>query len=88
MTVDIDFKCKKATVTGSNWDVVNVEIDSVDVSEVLDAIGEKKVFASISVDDYVDWAEAAGHTDDILDRLSPDEVIEWLRRNGHLETES
>lgn len=88
MTIDIEFKCKKATVTADRWDVVNVEIVSVDVFELLDAIGEKKVFASIALDDYVDWVEAAGREGKILDRLSPDEVIEWLRKNGHLETES
>lgn len=88
MTIDIEFKCKKATVSGENWDAVSVEIESVEVSEVLDAIGEKKVFANIAVDDYIDWAEAAGHLEDILDRLDTDEVIAWLRSNGHLETES
>ncbi|EOZ1401491.1 hypothetical protein U9661_000976 [Enterobacter hormaechei] len=88
MTIDIEFKCKSATVSGSKWDVVNVEIDSVDVHELLEAIGDKRVFESIDLDDYIDSAESAGHTDDILDRLDTDEVIEWLRRKGHLETES
>ena len=88
MTIDIEFKCKSATVSGSKWDVVNVEIDSVDVHELLEAIGDKRVFESIDLDDYIDSAESAGHTDDILDRLAADEVIEWLRRKGHLEAES
>ncbi|MEG6088954.1 hypothetical protein UXO86_20900 [Enterobacter hormaechei] len=88
MTIDIEFKCKSATVSGSKWNVVNVEIDSVDVHELLEAIGDKRVFESIDLDDYIDSAESAGHTDDILDRLDADEVIEWLRRKGHLETES
>ncbi|MDJ5447035.1 hypothetical protein LEK61_15200 [Salmonella enterica] len=88
MTIDIEFKCKSATVSGSKWDVVNVEIDSVDVHELLEAIGDKKVFESIDLDDYIDSAESAGHTDDILDRLDADEVIEWLRRKGYLEAES
>ncbi|RCL22228.1 hypothetical protein C6A40_19020 [Enterobacter sp. GER_MD16_1505_Eko_090] len=88
MTIDIEFKCKSATVSGSKWDVVNVEIDSVDVHELLEAIGDKRVFESIDLDDYIDSAESAGHTDDILDRLDADEVIEWLRRKGHLEAES
>ncbi|MCP1112801.1 hypothetical protein [Enterobacter sp. 166D1] len=88
MTIDIEFKCKSATVSGSKWDVVNVEIDSVDVHELLEAIGDKRVFESIDLDDYIDSAESSGHTDDILDRLDADEVIEWLRRNGHLEAES
>lgn len=88
MTIDIEFKCKSATVSGSKWDVVNVEIDSVDVHELLEAIGDKTVFESIELDDYIDSAEAAGHTDDILERLDADEVIEWLRRKGYLEDES
>ncbi|HBC0019483.1 TPA: hypothetical protein JG864_001020 [Enterobacter hormaechei subsp. steigerwaltii] len=88
MTIDIEFKCKSATVSGSKWDVVNVEIDSVDVHELLEAIGDKRVFESIDLDDYIDSAESSGHTDDILDRLDADEVIEWLRRKGHLEAES
>lgn len=88
MTIDIEFKCKSATVRGSKWDVVNVEIDSVDVHELLEAIGDKRVFESIDLDDYIDSAESSGHTDDILDRLDADEVIEWLRRKGHLEAES
>ena len=88
MTIDIEFKCKSATVSGSKWDVVNVEIDSVDIHELLEAIGDKKVFESIDLDDYIDSAESAGHTGDILERLNADEVIEWLRRNGHLETDS
>lgn len=88
MTIDIEFKCKKATVSSESWDLVNVEIDSVEVSEVLNAIGDRKVFANIAVDDYIAWAEAAGHLEDILDRLDTDEVIAWLRSNGHLETES
>ncbi|MFP2717179.1 hypothetical protein [Enterobacter ludwigii] len=88
MTIDIEFKCKSATVSGSKWNVINVEIDSVDVHELLEAIGDKRVFESIDLDDYIDSAESAGHTDDILDRLDADEVIEWLRRKGHLETES
>lgn len=88
MTIYIEFKCKSATVSGSKWDLVNVEIDSVDVHELLEAIGDKRVFESIDLDDYIDSAESAGHTDDILDRLDADEVIEWLRRKGHLETES
>ncbi|WP_320703934.1 hypothetical protein [Enterobacter asburiae] len=88
MTIDIEFKCKSATVSGSKWDVVNVEIDSVDVHELLEAIGDKRVFESIDLDDYIDSAESAGYTDDILDRLDADEVIEWLRRKGHLEAES
>lgn len=88
MTIDIEFKCKSATVSGSKWDVVNVEIDSVDVHELLEAIGDKRVFESIDLDDYIDSAESAGHTNDILDRLDADEVIEWLRRKGHLEAES
>lgn len=88
MTIDIEFKCKSATVSGSKWDVVNVEIYSVDVHELLEAIGNKRVFESIDLDDYIDSAESAGHTEDILDRLDADEVIEWLRRKGHLEAES
>lgn len=87
MTIDIEFKCKSATISGSKWDVVNVEIDSVDVHELLEAIGDKKVFESIDLDDYIDSAEAAGHTDDILERLDADDMIDWLRRKGHLEAE-
>lgn len=85
MTIDIEFKCKGATISGSKWDVINVEIDSVDLHELLEAIGDKRVFESIDLDDYIDSAESAGHTGDILDRLDADEIIEWLKRNGHLE---
>ena len=88
MTIDIEFKCKSATVSGSKWDVVNVEIDSVDVHELLEAVGDKKVFESVELDDYIDWAESAGHTIDIIERLDADEIIGWLQRNGHLEADS
>lgn len=88
MTIDIEFKCKSATVSGSKWDEVNVEIDSVDVHELLEAIGDKKVFESVELDDYIDWAESSGHTIDIIERLDADEIIGWLQRNGHLEDES
>lgn len=85
MTVDIEFECKKATVTGVKWDVVSVEVESVDVSEVLEAIGETKVFYNIALDDYIDWADGHSKLPDILERLNPEEIIGWLRENGHLE---
>lgn len=88
MTIDIEFKCKSVVIGGDRWSGVSVEIDSVDAHELLESIGDEVVFSSISLDDYIDSAEAAGHTDDILDRLDADDVIEWLRRNGHLKAES
>lgn len=68
-------------------DEVKVCINQVEINSVLDEIGQESIFEWTEISDYVDWAEAKDKVSEILDRLSPDEVISWLRGNGHLEDE-
>lgn len=69
-------------------DEVKVCINQVEINSVLDEIGQESIFEWTELSDYVDWAEAKDKVSEILDRLSPDEVISWLRDNGHLEEEA
>ncbi|EQA1641336.1 TPA: hypothetical protein U2L98_000540 [Enterobacter hormaechei] len=87
----IDFKVKATGIdvsTSGYRDHVNLEVRGVQVSDLVSEIEGKALFQEIDLDDYIDWAEAAGHIDDILDRLDADDVIAWLHSNGYLETES
>ncbi|QIP19107.1 hypothetical protein HA514_05505 [Enterobacter kobei] len=89
MTIDFEVNATGIDVSTSGYrDHVNLEVRGVELSDLISEIEGKALFQEIDLDDYIDWAEAAGHTDDILDRLDAHEVIEWLRRKGHLETES
>ncbi|HII3217386.1 TPA: hypothetical protein ACY3HR_004325 [Citrobacter freundii] len=89
MTIDFEVKATGIDVSTSGYrDHVILEVRGVELSDLVSEIEEKALFQGIDLDDYIGWAEAAGHIEDILDRLDVDEVIAWLRSNGHLETES
>ncbi|HFS8111103.1 hypothetical protein JBO41_17465 [Enterobacter asburiae] len=68
-------------------DEIWVSLSDVDVGSLLEKVGQETVFEHVELSDYVDWAEAKNKVSEILERLSPDEVISWLRDNGHLEDE-
>ncbi|EKQ1815385.1 hypothetical protein P4Y93_004891, partial [Salmonella enterica] len=51
----------------------------------LEEIESDVLFAAIDLSDYIDWADNNSKLPEILDCLSPDEIINWLRENGHLE---
>ena len=68
-------------------DEFGILLKGVEVNSVLDELGQEKVFQWIELSDYIDWAERKELVSEILDRLSPDEIINWLRDNGHLESE-
>ena len=89
MTIDFEVKATGIDVSTSGYrDHVNLEVRGVELSDLVSEIEGKALFQESDLDDYIDWAEAAGHIEDILERLDVDEVIAWLRSNGHLETES
>ncbi|ENR4995130.1 TPA: hypothetical protein ACXDFA_001019 [Enterobacter roggenkampii] len=67
---------------------ISVSLSDVDVGSLLETVGQENVFEHVELSDYVDWAEAKDKVSEILERLSPDEVISWLRDNGHLEEEA
>lgn len=71
--------------TGTYSTEVKICINQVEINSVLDEIGQESIFEWSDLSDYVDWAEAKDKVSEILDRLSLDEVISWLRDNGHLE---
>jgi hypothetical protein len=75
-------------VAGRYRDEISVSISNVDVGSLLEEVGQENVFEHVELSDYVDWAEAKDKVSEILERLSPDEVISWLRDNGHLEDEA
>ncbi|WGL85428.1 hypothetical protein QFB84_15070 [Enterobacter hormaechei] len=89
MAIDFEVKATGIDVSTSGYrDHVNLEVRGVELSDLVSEIEGKALFQEIDLNDYIDWAEAAGHIDDILDRLDADDVIAWLRSNYHLETES
>ncbi|ASE85517.1 TPA: hypothetical protein U2I11_001597 [Citrobacter koseri] len=86
MKIDLDLKAQGVDVSTSGYrDFVNAEIRGVEVDDVLEEIESDVLFAAIDLPDYIDWADNNSKLPEILDRLSPDEVISWLRDNGHLE---
>lgn len=85
MTIDLDIKAQGIDVSASGYrDHVNVEVSGVDLEEMLGGIECDALFSAIELADYIDWADGNSKLPEILDRLSPDEVITWLRDNGHL----
>ncbi|QMN62810.1 hypothetical protein HVW67_10020 [Citrobacter freundii] len=89
MAIDFEVKATGIDVSTSGYrDHVNLEVRGVELSDLVYEIEGKALYQAIDLDDYIDWAESAGHIEDILDRLDADDVIAWLRSNGHLETES
>lgn len=86
MKIDLDLKAQGVDVSTSGYrDFVNAEIRGVEVDDVLEEIESDVLFAAIDLPDYIDWADNNSKLPEILDRLSADEIISWLRDNGHLE---
>ncbi|MHB9319271.1 hypothetical protein ACP3TG_09150 [Phytobacter diazotrophicus] len=89
MKIDLDLTVQSVEISTSGYrDFVNAEIHGVEVGDVISEIETTVLFAEIDLDDYIDWADSSGKTSEILYRLAPDEVITWLRVNGHLEGEN
>lgn len=86
MKIDLDLKAQGVDVSTSGYrDFVNAEIRGVEVNDVLDEIENDVLFAAIDLEDYIDWADNNSKLREILNRLSPEEIISWLRINGYLE---
>lgn len=86
MKIDLDIKVQGVDVSTSGYrDFVNAEVRGVELEEVLEDIEGDVLFPAIELADYIDWADNNSKLPEILDRLSPDEVITWLREHGHLE---
>ena len=86
MKIDLDLKAQGVDVSTSGYrDFVNAEIRGVELEDVLEGIEDNDLFFAIDLSDYIDWADNNSKLPEILDRLSPDEVISWLHDNGHLE---
>ncbi|EDY2962022.1 hypothetical protein GS063_003029 [Salmonella enterica] len=86
MKIDLDLKAQGVDVSTSGYrDFVNAEVRGVELEDVLEDIKSDVLFSAIDLSDYIDLADNNSKLPDILDRLSPDEVISWLHENGHLE---
>ncbi|EBE8077176.1 hypothetical protein FT926_21390 [Salmonella enterica] len=86
MKIDLDLKAQGVDVSTSGYrDFVNAEVRGVELEDVLEDIKSDVLFSAIDLSDYIDWADNNSKLPEILDRLSPDEVISWLHENGHLE---
>ncbi|EAX8336824.1 hypothetical protein BRR47_15180 [Salmonella enterica] len=86
MKIDLDLKAQGVDVSTSGYrDFVNAEVRGVELEDVLEDIKSDVLFSAIALSDYIDWADNNSKLPEILDRLSPDEVISWLHENGHLE---
>ncbi|AJQ73511.1 hypothetical protein ACR9T2_002444 [Salmonella enterica subsp. enterica serovar Montevideo] len=86
MKIDLDLKDQGVDVSTSGYrDFVNAEVRGVELEDVLEDIKSDVLFSAIDLSDYIDWADNNSKLPEILDRLSPDEVISWLHENGHLE---
>ncbi|EAA8522410.1 hypothetical protein EA527_21210 [Salmonella enterica subsp. enterica serovar Give] len=86
MKIDLDLKAQGVNVSTSGYrDFVNAEVRGVELEDVLEDIKSDVLFSAIDLSDYIDWADNNSKLPEILDRLSPDEVISWLHENGHLE---
>lgn len=89
MKIDLDIKAQGVDVSTSGYrDFVNAEIRGVELEDLLEGIEDNDLFFAIDLEDYIDWADTNSKLADILDRLSADEIIDWLRDNGHLETDN
>ncbi|EBE4782492.1 TPA: hypothetical protein ACJHSG_003595 [Salmonella enterica subsp. enterica serovar Aberdeen] len=86
MKIDLDLKVQSVDVSTSGYrNFVNAEVRGVELEDVLEDIKIDVLFSAIDLSDYIDWADNNSKLPEILDRLSPDEVISWLHENGHLE---
>ncbi|EBY8459979.1 hypothetical protein D6Q36_21015 [Salmonella enterica subsp. enterica serovar Typhimurium] len=86
MKIDLDLKVQGVDVSTSGYrNFVNAEVRGVELEDVLEDIKSDVLFSAIDLSDYIDWADNNSKLPEILDRLSPDEVISWLHENGHLE---
>ncbi|ABX66399.1 hypothetical protein YJ03_03530 [Salmonella enterica subsp. enterica serovar Typhimurium] len=86
MKIDLDLKAQGVDVSTSGYrNFVNAEVRGVELEDVLEDIKSDVLFSAIDLSDYIDWADNNSKLPEILDRLSPDEVISWLHENGHLE---
>ncbi|EBT1697027.1 hypothetical protein NAK90_003354 [Salmonella enterica] len=86
MKIDLDLKAQGVDVSTSGYRYfVNAEVRGVELEDVLKDIKSDVLFSAIDLSDYIDWADNNSKLPEILDRLSPDEVISWLHENGHLE---
>lgn len=89
MKVNIEVHAEGVEVSAAGYsnsrDAVKACINGVAVSDLLESIGNSALFSNVELSDYIDWADNNSKLSEILDRLSPDEVITWLRDNGHLE---
>ncbi|EAP3523536.1 hypothetical protein EAT47_22160 [Salmonella enterica] len=86
MKIDLDLKAQGVDVSTSGYrDFVNAEVRGVELEDVLEDIKSDVLFSAIDLSDYIDCADNNSKLPEILDRLSPDEVISWLHENGHLE---
>ncbi|MBC1185873.1 hypothetical protein HII27_09090 [Kluyvera sp. SCKS090646] len=85
MKIDLDIKAQGVDVSTSGYrDFVNAEVRGVELEEVLEDIEDGTLFPAIELSNYIDWADNDGKLPEILERLSPDDVITWLREHGHL----
>lgn len=86
MKIDLDISAQDVGVSTSGYrDSVSVAVRGVEIEDLLASIECNALFSAIELEDYIDWADGNSKVPEILDRLSPDEVIAWLRENGHLE---
>ncbi|EIF3594779.1 hypothetical protein LE678_003237 [Salmonella enterica] len=86
MKIDLDLKVQSVDVSTSGYrNFVNAEVRGVELEDVLEDIKIDVLFSAIDLSDYINWADNNSKLPEILDRLSPDEVISWLHENGHLE---
>ncbi|EBX3950835.1 hypothetical protein DRV38_16740 [Salmonella enterica subsp. enterica serovar Offa] len=86
MKIDLYLKAQGVDVSTSGYrNFVNAEVRGVELEDVLEDIKIDMLFSAIDLSDYIDWADNNSKLPEILDRLSPDEVISWLHENGHLE---
>ena len=85
MAIDLELSASSVEVSGWNYGEVKLQLKAVEISSIIDAVGEEKIYPYVSLDEYIDWACSRPRLPDILERLNPEEVIGWLRENGHLE---
>ena len=88
MEIDFNVKATGVEVSTSGYrDSVEVEVRGVELTDLLSEIEESALFPEIDLEEFIDWADGKGKASEILDRLDADEVISWLRSNGHLEAD-
>ncbi len=88
MAIDFKVKASGIEVSASGYrDSMDLEVRGVELTDLLSEIEDSALFSEIELDEFIDWADGKGKTSEILDRLDADEVISWLRSNGHLEAD-